>query len=103
MSGYGSLQTSTLSKSKGGQNKHRKSHPNWNTLNGLATSNVQLSQVLDKTKNKLHQNMEIYGKPNFLVSSKGLVNYEIYHNSLSEMTSKDFVEMSEIHPSESIS
>lgn len=56
--------------------------------------------VLDKTKNKIPQNMEIFGKPNVMVSTKGIVDYEIFHNSLSEMTSKDFVEMSELYPTE---
>lgn len=57
-------------------------------LNGFEKNRRQLNSIYDKVENKLPQRMEVFGKPNVLVSNKGIVDGRIYHSSLSQYTSE---------------
>ena len=80
------------------QNGHRTI--NYRIRSGNPTAKDRRNNaMLETLGNKLPQHMEVFGKPNLMISTKGIVDGELCFNSLGSLSGKELVDLSEVYKS----
>jgi hypothetical protein len=57
----------------------------------------QYPYIMDKMKPKLHMDAQIFGKPNIIVNTQGLLFGEFINNSLKSYTPQQLIQMAETY------